>query len=139
MSNMSYDIRSNYFQTKDEARLKELVIDAGLHFWTDSETPYYFAFGIQSGYSCNIDDVITISENGQEVDSSFYVEVQKILASGEVCIIQENCHEKLMYVNAFATIITESQIETIDFKDIILAKAKEMCPDVSEKNLDTNY
>lgn len=134
---MDFIIRSNYFKVTSSERLIQLVEASGCMLWNKDDQ---FAFGGNSDYFCNINTVyLDENEDAAEGEVEFDEELQAILAPGEVCIIQENSSEKLRFVDSHATIISEEDIVTIDFKDIIMLEVKRANPNVKIYNKDMTY
>lgn len=116
MSNYYETYRTNYFKVTDVDKLKEIVDNIDAELWENDEEENYYAFGrIGSwGYDTYYD------EEDNEIDTC--KELQNILDKDQVCIINSIGHEKLRYLTAYSTVITNDEIKYTD----VFEKEKEL-------------
>lgn len=110
MANYYQSYRSNYFKVKDIEKLKEIVDGIGAELWNSHSNEEYYAFGdldSSGGYEMYYDD------DDNEKDTC--EEIQKILDDDQICIINSIGHEKLRYLDAGTSMITNN---TIKYKNL---------------------
>ena len=134
MANYECVSRTNYFHVKDAELFRtfmDTVIADDLHLWEekDNNSNTVFAFGCE-GTIYGIPD-----ENGDSSLDLFFEELQKYIADNDAAILTEAGHEKLRYVTGYATIVTQTDMQTIGIEPFSLEKAKEMLenPDFETK------
>lgn len=116
MANYYATIRTNYFSVTDEAKYREIIesciAEDTLHIFEESTTDgkKMFGFGCY-GYINGIPAV----EDEDETDlDAFYYALQSVLSEDDAIIITEVGNEKLRYLVGLCTVITNTDIQSID-------------------------
>ena len=125
MANYIAKIRSNYFAVTDEAKLREIIAscisEEKVEVFMRSGTYGFGCYGSIYGLPANEDENYT----GNELNL-FYEALQSILAEDDIIIITEIGHEKLRYFIAQCTIISKTDIQFVNLRDIAMIKARKM-------------
>lgn len=139
MANYYCSARTNYFRVTNEERYLEL-----LNTLTSNEGEVFiFSEKPENGtltHAFGADGMICCYHDGNEVDDFdwFLSELQKILPDDEAFILFEAGHEKLNYVNGYATIVTCNNIENISLENEAIKVAKKLLENENFKT-ETRY
>lgn len=120
MANYSCASRTNYFKVTDIDKLKELVESVNAELFEGENNT--FGFGNYDNILMGFDD-----EDGESFE--IVNELQKILPEGEVIIAKEIGNEKLRYLTAYAILITNKEVVSIELDDFIQAQARQLIGD----------
>ena len=118
-------VRTNYFRVTDKSYYdklcKNLCAEDTIHFWekTIDGIPHV-------GFGCYAPIFYHCNETPENLEDTFFPEMQKIIADDDAMILMEAGHEKLRYVVGFVTIVTKDKISHIDTTVEALKKAKEL-------------
>ena len=133
MATYTCTIRTNYFRVTDEDQYQKLAKslwgEERIQLFTKKLDDGTILHGF--GSYCNIEylpaDANTDEDDDELCDiEEFYKELQKILPDNEVFVLEEVGNEKLRYVGAYATIVTNKEIRHIGFNRQIETLAKEL-------------
>jgi len=129
MANYYATIRTNYFAVKDEDAFRALMdkvygedeIKIFEHPQEDGSVLFGFGcFGGISGLAGDEGD----DDDGSALDC-FYDELQKLIKDDDAIIITEIGSEKLRYLVAVSTVITQTEICIIDLNTLSVRQAGE--------------
>lgn len=139
MANFEGKSRTNYFHVKDIDNFKKLMSTVKaddkieLIESTDSNNKPVFSFNCYANIAgIPVDDVNNTNQDITDIDydfDAFTSKLQKLLPDDDVCIIFEIGNEKLRYLSAHATIISSSDIKTVNLTESAKLLAKEMLKD----------
>jgi len=130
MSSYNAFIRTNYFSVTDEPKLRELLGDAlagdeiSVFEQEQKNGGKKFAFGL-----CGSISGLVIPEDSEPSMYAFERGLQKLVAPGDAVIITEIGYEKLRYLTAISTVITQKDICYVDIETVALENAKELLDD----------
>ena len=132
MANYYSKCRTNYFSVTDEEKfadiIKHLSGDGEIDFYEHDSDEGKFMFycdGVLNGYMNTPSD----DDGIDEARGRMITELQKILPDGEAIILTEAGSEKMNYISCVATIITNTNAQTLNLSDAAIAKAREMLAD----------
>lgn len=123
--------RTNYFRTKDEQALRDLLgktYGSEEHitiFELEKNQTKYFGFGCYGSFVGYYDDEDEDIEFDEAFDA-FVTRIQPLIADGDAVMIFESGSEGLRYITGYCTIITSKEYKTISVDDYALEVARSM-------------
>ena len=130
MANYCAATRTNYFRVKDEEKFRDIVhacvAEDELKIFERAEPTGDRLFGLGcEGTISGVED----SEDDDYPDYSydaFTSALQEVIPEGEAIIIMEARHEKLRYVVGYASVITKTEIKSVDMERDAIKLARGM-------------
>lgn len=132
MANYCCTVRTNYFHVKNEDDFRSkmsciLGCEDSIELWekTDEDGKSIFGFGVYGGILGFSD---SSSDEFDEVKAceDFIKYLQESVSDDDAVIILESGNEKMCYVVGSATVITSSEIKTINITDLAIEKARDI-------------
>lgn len=124
MANYLATSRTNYFRTENAELLRETIAAAaydveGLRLWeqTGEDGIIRYAFGCYTSIGGSMDE---------DAFEEFVAKLQACLPDDDAIVITEIGNEKLRYLEALATIITQTGYDTVDLTEAGYEKASEV-------------
>ena len=129
MANYNATIRTNYFGVTDESKFREIIDSCSaedeIHIFESNDGSRKFGFGC-FGSIYGIPATEDEDDDSENDLDAFYDSLQAVLVKGDAIIITENGYEKLRFLIACCTVITQNDIQGIDLRNKAIDLARDM-------------